>query len=380
MSDDELSVPTVCFPGSQCAYFSTHLEVTFGGDYVTPATAQFSADASMTVISKNETRVGIVTLSTFDAFHKFRLLFEYNPNGLNGGKGFDDTTTPGDNVFFTFSRVFEPRLELLPEHTDAFAIFGSSRKVKDMAFAYDVRNDDWPDMFAGPSDDDFPRGPPAPAGRRPSRRDEEPVRSLGVRAARAVEPGPQALPDPDDRALPRDDDRAHYPVHMKTDDDLDGTIALGDRTSNANVFMKIPIPSAYNVPGPQPRQLQLSPPVHVEKIRIRVLDHDLTPYPMHGREMTISLVFDGGKIVVGATRNSADDYFVGPLLKKDQEQRPWQQHSATPQYGHTQGRLQKRCTREGRLQKRCPRARPSPKEMPPKAGPSATFPTEGSWT
>ena len=297
VSDDELSVPTVCFPGSQCAYFSTHLEVTFGGDYVTPPTAQFNADATMTVVSKNETRVGVVTLSTFDAFHKFRLLFEYNPNGLNGGKGFDDTTTPGDNVFFTFSRVFEPRLELLPEHTDAFAIFGSSRKVKDMAFAYDVRNDDWPDMFAGPSDDGHPllaRQRQQIAGLLGATKNLFGRSAYVLPAQWNLDPKPYRIlvVEPFRETL-----TGHTTLCTKTDDDLDGTIALGDRTSNANVFMKIPIPSAYNVPGPQPRQLQLSPPVHVEKIRIRVLDHDLTPYPMHGREMTISLVFDGGKIV-----------------------------------------------------------------------------------
>ena len=297
LSDEELSVPTVCFPGSQCAYFSTHLEVTFGGDYLTPATAQFNADASMTVVSKNETRIGIVTLSTFDAFQKFRILFEYNPNGLNGGKGFDDTTTPGDNVFFTFSRVLEPRLELLPEHTDALAIFGSNRRVKDMAFAYDVRNDDWPDMFAGPSKDGHPLL---------ARQSQQVANLLGAtknlfgRSAYVL-PAQWNLDPMPYRVLMiepfRETTTGHTTLCTKTNDELDGTVALGDRTSNANVFMKIPIPSAYNVPGPQARQLQLSPPVHVEKIRIRVLDHDLTPYPLHGREMTISLVFDGGKIV-----------------------------------------------------------------------------------
>ena len=233
--------------------FPTHLEVTFGGDYVTPATAQFNADASMTVVSKNETRIGVVTLSTFDAFHKFRLLFEYNPNGLNGGKGFDDTTTPGDNVFFTFSRVFEPRLELLPEHTDALAIFGSNRRVKDMAFAYDVRNDDWPDMFAGPSKDGHPLL---------ARQSQQIANLLGAtenlfgRSAYVL-PAQWNLDPMPYRVLMiepfRETTTEHTTLCTKTNDELDGTVALGDRTSNANVFMKIPIPSAYNVPGPQPR-------------------------------------------------------------------------------------------------------------------------------
>ena len=182
------------------------------------------------------------------------------------GKGFDDTTTPGDNVFFTFSRVLEPRLELLPEHTDALAIFGSNRRVKDMAFAYDVRNDDWPDMFAGPSKDGHPLL---------ARQSQQVANLLGAtknlfgRSAYVL-PAQWNLDPMPYRVLMiepfRETTTGHTTLCTKTNDELDGTVALGDWTSNANVFMKIPIPSAYNVPGPQARQLQLSPPVHVEKI------------------------------------------------------------------------------------------------------------------
>ena len=74
-------------------------------------------------------------------------------------------------------------------------------------------------------------------------------------------------------------------------------MSLGERMTNSQIFMKMSIPSAYNVPGPQPRTLQLNPPVYLDQLRIRVLDDDMTPHSLHGRELSISLVFDGGKSV-----------------------------------------------------------------------------------
>lgn len=296
ISDNVLSVPTVCYPGAQLTYHFSDMHITYGGDYTCSATQQFHADASMMVVNENETRIGILTRAEFDAFHKFRYIFEYNSNNLNSGVGFNDTVKSG-KVFFTFSRVFEPRLELLPEHTDALAIFGSNRKTKDMVFAFDVRNYDWPDTFKGPS----------PNGHALLPRQQQRIGTMlgatkNLFGASAYILSSQWNIDPNNYRLLVIEPR-HHPITghssycTRVDRDSEGSVAIGERMTNSEIFMKIPIPSAYNVPGPQPRGLQLNPPVYLDQLRIRVLDDDLTPHALHGRELSISLVFDGGKSV-----------------------------------------------------------------------------------
>ncbi len=296
LTDNILSVPTICFPGSQQTYYFSDMNISFGGDYTTDPTVQFHADASMMVVSENQTKIGIVTLSEFDAFNKFRLIFEYNCNGLNGDKGFNDTTKDGQ-IFFTFSRVFEPRLELLPEHTDAMAVFGSNRKINDMPFAYDIRNNDWPDTFNGASSNGHALLP---------RQRQQIARLIGA-TKNVFGQSAYILPsqwniDPQPYRLLiiepyKEPVTAHLTLCSEVSDESSGVVALGDRVDNGQIFMKIVLPNAYNVPGPQPRQLSVSPASNIERLRIRVLDFDLTPHPMHGREMSISLVFDGGKLV-----------------------------------------------------------------------------------
>lgn len=296
ISDNILSVPTVCYPGAQLTYQFSDMHVTYGGDYTCSATQQFHADATMMVVNENETRIGILTRATFDAYHKFRYIFEYNSNNLNGGKGFNDTVESG-KVFFTFSRVFEPRLELLPEHTDAMAIFGSNRKTKDMVFAFDVRNYDWPDTFMGSSVNGHALLP----------RQKQRIGTMLGATKNLFGSSAYILPsqwntDPFSYRLLIIEPR-HHPITghssycSKIDKDSEGIVSLGERMTNSQIFMKMSIPSAYNVPGPQPRTLQLNPPVYLDQLRIRVLDDDMTPHSLHGRELSISLVFDGGKSV-----------------------------------------------------------------------------------
>ena len=88
---------------------------------------------------------------------------------------------------------------------------------------------------------------------------------------------------------------AHSAFCEKIDDCSDGIVSLGEKTNNTKIFMKIPIPSAYHMAGPQPRQFSLMPPINLNKLRIRILDYDMTPHPLHGRELSISLIFDKGK-------------------------------------------------------------------------------------
>ena len=299
VSDSILSVPTVCFPGSQNLYFTSDMNITYGGDYTAGPTAQFHADASMTIVNENQTRIGIVTLTDFDPHNKFRIIFEYNPNGLRNGKGFDDVTKDG-NVFLTFSRVMEPRIELLPENTDAMAVFGSPLKRKDMVFSYDVRNLEWPDTFIGP-----PKA--GEVGHSLLPRQKQNVGTLIGATNNLFGKSSYILPsqwniepqvyrllviEPFSEVF-----TAHTALCTAVDNDADGTISLGEKTNNTKIFMKIPIPSAYNVSGPQPRQFSLLPAIYLNKLRIRILDFDMTPHPLHGREMTISLIFDKGKSV-----------------------------------------------------------------------------------
>ncbi len=297
LTDGVLSVPTVCFPGSQNMYHFTDMRIEYGGDYMTGPTGQFHADASMTVSDNNETRIGIVTHSDFHAFTKFRVVFEYNPNGLNGDKGFNDTTNDG-NINFTFSRVYEPRLELLPEHTDKMAVLGSHQKAKDMVLSYDVRNMDWPDSFAAaPSVDGYPLLP---------RQKQRLANIMGATSNMFgqsaytmpsqwnIDPVPYRLLliEPQQSTI-----TAHTTLCTAITDEEEGTVSLGEHSDNHNIFMKLVVPNAYNVQGPQPRMFQLQPPVYIKKLRVRVMDDDLTPYPFHGREFSLSLTFDGGKIV-----------------------------------------------------------------------------------
>jgi len=297
LTDGVLSVPTVCFPGARNVYNFTDMRVEYGGDYTTAPTAQFHADASMTVVDNNETRIGIVTHSDFHAFTKFRVIFEYNPNGLNGGKGFNDITHDG-NIQFTFSRVYEPRLELLPEHTDKMAALGSHQKIKDMLFSYDVRNYDWPDSFRGES--------LADGHSLLSRQHQRLATVLGATEnmfgqSAYIMPAQWNIDPVAYRLLLIEPYKttvtAHTTLCTKVNDDQEGTISLGENSDNHNIFMKIVVPNAYNVQGPQPRMFSLQPPVYIEKIRVRIMDEDLTPYPFHGREFSLSLSFDGGKIV-----------------------------------------------------------------------------------
>lgn len=297
VTDAILSVPTVCFPGSQNLYFTSDMNITYGGDYSTDSTSQFHADASMTIVNENQTRIGIVTFTDFDPFNKFRIIFEYNPNGLRNGKGFDDTTRDG-NVFLTFSRVLEPRIEILSENTDALAVFGSSKKIKDMVFSYDVRNLDWPDTFAGkPLLNEI--------GHALLSRQKQNVgtiigatKNLFGRSS-YIFPSQWNLDPQTYRLLVLEPFTEVFTAHSAfceaIDDCSDGIVSLGEKTNNTKIFMKLPLPSAYHMAGPQPRQFSLLPPIKIKKLRIRILDFDMTPHPLHGRELTISLVFDKGK-------------------------------------------------------------------------------------
>ena len=297
VTDAVLSVPTVCFPGSQNLYFTSDMNITYGGDYTTDSTSQFHADASMTIVNENQTRIGIVTFTDFDPYNKFRIVFEYNPNGLRNGKGFDDTTREG-NIFLTFSRVFEPRLEILSENTDALAVFGSSKKIKDMVFSYDVRNLHWPDTFVG-------KPLPNEIGHALLSRQKQNIgtiigatRNLFGRSSYIL-PSQWNLDPQTYRLLVLEPFTEVFTAHSAfceaIDECSDGIVSLGEKTNNTKIFMKLPLPSAYHMSGPQPRQFSLMPPINLNKLRIRILDFDMTPHPLHGRELSISLVFDKGK-------------------------------------------------------------------------------------
>ena len=298
LTDGVLTVPTVCYPGAMRRYEMSDATITFAGDYAVGATKQFNADSSMSIMSGNVTRIGIITASEYDPVNKFRLLLEYNPNGLNAGVGFQDVTNEG-TVVMTFSRVFEPRLELLPEHTDAMAIFGSARKAPTMAFGYDVRNFDWPDTFVGP--------PHADGGHDLLPRQRQYLgRALGATAnlyggSSYVLPAQWDIETQPYRLLFIDPLSSvitgHTALCDRVDDANNGNVQLGQNMDNTDVFAKISCPTSHNVPGPQPRQFMLDPPTTIEQLRVRVMNWDMTPYNLHGREFSLSLVMDGGKSI-----------------------------------------------------------------------------------
>lgn len=299
LTDGVLTVPSVCYPGAMHRYEMSDATITFGGDYTTGATKQFNADSSMSIMSGNVTRIGILTASEYDPVNKFRLLFEYNPNGLNAGVGFQDVTNEG-TVVMTFSRVFEPRLELLPQHTDAMAIFGSGRNAPTMAFGYDVRNFDWPDSFIGaPGTGDgghdlLPRQRQYLGRALGATANLYGTSSYVLPAQWDIETQPYRLLfiDPLSSVI-----TGHTALCDRVDDTNNGNVELGQNMDNTDVFAKISCPTSHNVPGPQPRQFMLDPPTTIEQLRVRVMNWDMTPYNLHGREFSLSLVLDGGKSV-----------------------------------------------------------------------------------
>ena len=58
----------------------------------------------------------------------------------------------------------------------------------------------------------------------------------------------------------------------------------------SDIFGKLIIPSAYNTVRFQAYELGLTRPRTLRFIRIRLLGYDEMPYPLHGRELTFSLL------------------------------------------------------------------------------------------
>ena len=75
---------------------------------------------SMGVQNDVTTRVGICTAAVYENTGNFRYLIEYNNKGLNGGIGFQDAVASG-TVVITFSRIFAPRAEFFGQSSSAMA-------------------------------------------------------------------------------------------------------------------------------------------------------------------------------------------------------------------------------------------------------------------
>lgn len=221
--------------------------VSWGGQY----TNMDSVTASLGVSNDITTRIGIITYARFEQ-NAFRYLIEYNHRGLNANRGFEDTVANG-TIVLTFSRIGEPRSEF----------FGASSS--DM-----VRLD--PDM----------RGKISPfteqiiLRRLGFTRDVHGLSQHLASAQWMLDGQPYRIL----QFLDAEGNKLGETSHIHT---------MGPHRQS-EIFGKLIIPSAYNTVRFQAYELGLARPRTLRYIRIRLLGYDEMPYPLHGRELTFSLL------------------------------------------------------------------------------------------
>ena len=222
------------------------MAVTWGGQYKSIE----NLNASVGVSNDITTRIGICTYAGYQR-NFFRYIFEYNHRNVNGSRGFHDTISSG-NIVLTFSRIFAPR-------TEYFANTGN-----DMAR---IMNE----------------------GEHISKYTEQIIaRRLGITSdlfgySEYVAPAQWYLDGQPYRLLqfldPNGDEMG----------ETSHTHVMGSEVETT-VFGKLIIPSAYNTIRFQAYEMALHNPRNLRYVRIRLLDYNQNPYPLHGRELTFSVL------------------------------------------------------------------------------------------
>ena len=227
--------------------YPSNFTINWGGQY----TNANNVAASLGVSNDITTRIGIVTYARFE-HNAFRYLIEYNHRGLNANRGFEDSVANG-TIVLTFSRVLEPRTEFFGESSSAMA-----------------------------------RTEPEMRGRVSEFTEQIILRRLGLTRnifgkSHYVANSQWMLDGQPYRLLQFLDEEGHR---------LGETSHFHSMGSErqSDVFGKLIIPSAYNTVRYQAYELGLTRPRALRYVRIRLLGYDEMPYPLHGRELTFSLL------------------------------------------------------------------------------------------
>jgi len=234
-------------PTTSDILYPSNFTVSWGGQYTNANTMS----ASLGVSNDITTRIGIVTYARFEN-NAFRYLIEYNHRGLNANRGFEDSVANG-TIVLTFSRILEPRTE-----------------------------------FFGESSSEMARMEPEMQGRVSDFTEQIPLRRLGITRdvfgkSQYLANAQWMLDGQPYRLLQFLDEEGHRlgeTSHFHT---------MGSQRQS-DVFGKLIIPSAYNTVRFQAYELGLTRPRTLRYVRIRLLGYDEMPYPLHGRELTFSLL------------------------------------------------------------------------------------------
>lgn len=234
-------------PTTSDILYPSNFTVSWGGQYTNLSTVS----ASLGVSNDITTRIGIVTYARFEN-NAFRYLIEYNHRGLNANRGFEDSVASG-SIVLTFSRILEPRTEFFGESSSAMARMEPEMRGRVSEFTEQIL-----------------------------------LRRLGITRnvfgkSHYLANSQWMLDGQPYRLLQFLDEEGHRlgeTSHFHT---------MGSE-KQSDVFGKLIIPSAYNTVRFQAYELGLSRPRTLRYVRIRLLGYDEMPYPLHGRELTFSLL------------------------------------------------------------------------------------------
>jgi hypothetical protein len=269
--------------GSAFSYRPSDFGVTSAGDYTSISGVQ----ASVTVIQELTTRIGMLTYAAYETLNKFRFIFEYNPHGLNNNVGFRDNAS--GRVVLTFSHVYTPRTEFIGVGSDRLALMkastygdGDGYIVNGRQVAF-TRSSDLETQntyrkyqrqviakrlgFTGPSGGDvWGQTIYIPFSQW----------SLETHAYRLLKLTFDGQDNSDDKVR-----------HLSTVRHVEG-----GELNQETVFLKMSVPSAFNTIRFQPSTASFRSGIrNLKSVRVQLLNYDLTPFNLHGRDISVSLMF-----------------------------------------------------------------------------------------
>ena len=235
-------------PTTAGALLPSTMLVEWPGQYTTAADSVVSG---IDITNNVTTRIGVVTYVGYEG-RSFRYVIEYNAAGVNGGRGFHDSIGNNRNIFLTFSRLFSTRTEWFGASSSAM-----HRLTREGRMLTKFQNQILLQRL-GVTADVF--GETNYVADSQWWLDSMPYRLI------------QILDDTDSSQIGQS---SH--VHVM---DERSTPVLGKQ-----IF-----PSAYNVVRWQGYEMQFDRPRNLQRIRVNLLDFDESPYPLHGREMSFSIL------------------------------------------------------------------------------------------
>lgn len=244
--------------------FPSTMHVSWPGQYTNSSTVAIS----MGVQNDVTTRVGICTAAVYETTGNFRYLIEYNNKGLNGGRGFEDAVASG-TIVITFSKIFAPRTELFGQSSSAIAFRDPEMATLVQQKRLNSRSEQIVLRRLGIISDVF--GNSSYLAGSQWNLEGQPYRILQFLAQ-------------DGSLLGR---TSH--THVTGTD--------GDGRVESEIFGKLIIPSAYNTVRFQAYEVGFTTPRDLRRIRVRILAADETLYPLHGRELSLSVLLTTNPVV-----------------------------------------------------------------------------------